>query len=600
MPASLKMIETSPYVVAAPAPLRVCHIISADLWAGAEVQVAMVMGYLRARRDVTVMAVLLNEGRLATELRQLGVDVTVVDESRISSLGILAALVRFLRDRDIDIVHTHKHKDTVLGALAAKLVGVARVVRTVHGLREPLRGWQWAKYRVYEALERAILWCFADRIISVSWRLAERLRRSGYRWSAITQVHNGLDLRRVMPTRTRDEVRRELGIASDTLLIGTVGRLSAVKGHRHLLHAARLVLQAKPATRFVIVGGGPLRDELALRAMELGIHRQCLFVGPRNDVYDLIAAFDIFVLPSLDEGMPLALLEAMALAKPVVATRVGGIPEIISHRETGLLVPPRDAAALANACLHLAGDREMAQMLGAHARQAIEAEFSHEKTGNALVDVYRDVMDGAGARHVAATSPSSSRLALGLLERAWEKGCCAMERQRMERSRRHPVRLTSALRSARSILMVCHGNIIRSPFAARLVARALGEGRRVRIASCGLAAVPGRPPHATAVLTATARQVDLNGHVAAPLTHERVAASDVIFVMDVRQLLEMRRRFPEARSRTFLLTGLAPDVPLEICDPVDGDEPVFQACYDHISRAVGPILRVLAASGRTS
>jgi protein-tyrosine-phosphatase len=305
------------------------------------------------------------------------------------------------------------------------------------------------------------------------------------------------------------------------------------------------------------------------------------------------------VLPSIREGIPLALLEAMALAKPAVATRVGGIPEIINDRETGLLVPPRDAGALATACLDLARDRDLAHRLGARARQVVEAEFSSEKSGSALLGLYREVVFPAGARRTTATS-STWRLARGCLDRAREQWRCAIERERIHRSRGNPAALTFALRSARSILMVCHGNIIRSPFAARLVTRALGDGRRVRIASCGLAAVPGSPPHAAAVLAATARHVDLRGHVAAPLTRECVAGSDVIFVMDVRQLLEMRRRFPEARSRTFLLTGLARGVPLEIRDPVFGDESVFHACYDHICRAVDPILRVLSPSTITS
>src|SRR5437867_2914963 len=126
--------------------MRVCHVMSADLWAGAEVQVATTLSYLVERSDVDAIAVLLNEGRLAEELRQLGVEVAVVDEHLHSSLAILRFLVRFLRKRQVDIVHTHRYKDTVLGAVAAKLVGVPHVIRTVHGLREPMRGWERVKF----------------------------------------------------------------------------------------------------------------------------------------------------------------------------------------------------------------------------------------------------------------------------------------------------------------------------------------------------------------------------------------------------------------------------------------------------------------------
>jgi len=138
--------------------------------------------------------------------------------------------------------------------------------------------------------------------------------------------------------------------------------------------------------------------------------------------------------------------------------------------------------------------------------------------------------------------------------------------------------------------MVCHGNIIRSAFAARLVAKALGDREAVRISSGGLAAVAGKPAHPTALQLATARSVDLSRHAASPIAQETVAESDVIFVMDIPQLVTMRQRFPEARSKTFLLTCLAADAPLEIRDPVDGDESRFEACFDHISHAVSPIV----------
>lgn len=575
--------------------------MSADLWAGAEVQVATTVSYLVERSGVHVIAVLLNEGRLAEELRRLGVEVAVVDEHRHSSLEILRFLTRFLRDRDVDVVHTHRYKDTVLGAIAAKLTGVPHVIRTVHGLREPMRGWDRAKFSAYEALDKLALWCFADRVIAVSRSMAETLRQSGYRRSSVTHIHNGLDLQKVKAARNRQDVRRELGVGSRAFLIGTVGRLSAVKGHADLLRAAALILQLEREAKFLIVGGGPLRDDLTSLAAELGVDRECLFTGPRADIYDLVGAMDLFVLPSLDEGIPLALLEAMALGRPVVATRVGGVPEGIRHRETGLLVEPRDERALAAACLEMAANREWADTLGARARRLVEAEFSHATNGRELLNAYRDVAS-LRREHRGAVSVLSLCIALpmALLQSVWRRLRCALERWRMARIRRNPAALTAALQSATSMLIVCHGNIIRSPFAARLVAQALGQSGRVRISSGGLEAVPGRPPHETAVFTATALRVDLSDHAAAPVTPERVASSDVIFVMDVHQLLVMRRRFPEARARTFLLTCLAPEVPLEVRDPVDGDESVFHACYDHISKAVRPIVSVLTAAPQRS
>ena len=137
---------------------------------------------------------------------------TIVDETATSALGILRRLTRFFRDNDIDLVHTHRYKDSVLGTIAAKLAGVPHVVRTVHGLREPMTGWDRLKFRVYEALDRMTLLCFADLVIAVSMRMADTLRASGYRPTSVTHIHNGVDLEAVVPTRTADAVRRELGI----------------------------------------------------------------------------------------------------------------------------------------------------------------------------------------------------------------------------------------------------------------------------------------------------------------------------------------------------------------------------------------------------
>jgi protein-tyrosine-phosphatase len=185
-------------------------------------------------------------------------------------------------------------------------------------------------------------------------------------------------------------------------------------------------------------------------------------------------------------------------------------------------------------------------------------------------------------------------LARACLIKGREKVAEAIVRQKMKGVRRHPARLTETLATTASVLVVCHGNIIRSAFAARFIAQALGERPSPSVSSAGLAAIPGRPPHPIAVLTATPRGIDLSRHRAAPITPAAVASAGVIFVMDVPQLVTIRRRFPEARAKTFLLSCLIADGPLEVRDPVDGDESMFQACFDHISRAVRPIVHLLA------
>ncbi len=173
----------------------------------------------------------------------------------------------------------------------------------------------------------------------------------------------------------------------------------------------------------------------------------------------------------------------------------------------------------------------------------------------------------------------------------------ALARRRMNRVRRDTAGVVTRLQSATSVLIVCHGNIIRSAFARRLVAEAL-EGTTVSIMSAGLEAVSGGPAHSIAILTAGRRGVDLTTHVSARIATDLVASADVIFVMDIYQVVEMRKRFPRDAARTFLLTCLWPEGPLEVRDPYDGDESVFEACFDDITRAVRPIVRIISEARR--
>jgi glycosyltransferase involved in cell wall biosynthesis/protein-tyrosine-phosphatase len=576
--------------------------MSADLWAGAEVQVATVCGYLARDRKVQLSAVLFNDGRLADELRRSGVDLAIVDEQRHSAVQIVRFLARFLQTRQVEIVHTHRYKDNILGAAAAKLAGVRHVIRTVHGLTEPAAGWNRVKVRAADALDTAILRHGAARVIAVSAGVAQTLRQSGCRPASVIGIPNGIDLSRVRATRTASAVRRELGIAADALVIGTAGRLVPVKAQASLLGAARLVLEQRRDARFVIAGDGPLRDDLILAARALGIASQCVFTGSRADIHEVMAAMDVFVLPSLHEGIPMALLEAMALRRPVVATAVGGMVEVIDHRSNGLLVAPRDERGLASACLEVAADPDLARGLGETARQTVERRFSRDANGAAVLATYRAVMRAPDTVSISQirTLTLCRELMRGLTVHVWRtlshRVEAARERRRMTRIRRKPAALVTALRSAARVLIVCHGNIIRSPFAAALVARYVASGGAVSISSAGLAAVPGKPPHPTALQLAAALGLDLSAHAASPLDADVVAESDAIFVMDVPQLLLMRQRFPEARSKTFLLACLASDTPLEIRDPYGGDESRFQACFAHISSAVRPLVHAIAGA----
>ena len=179
------------------------------------------------------------------------------------------------------------------------------------------------------------------------------------------------------------------------------------------------------------------------------------------------------------------------------------------------------------------------------------------------------------------------------VERAKQAVTYSVARTITGRMRRDPAEVVRALRDAKQVLIVCHGNIIRSAFAARLMQK-LGSAGRVRFASAGVEATPGRPPHPVALRIAARHRVDLSRHAACRVSADNVRASDVVFAVDVPQYVALRSRFPEAKERIFLLTSLAPRTPLEIADPIVGDDRAFEACFAHITQAVEPIGRVIA------
>lgn len=166
------------------------------------------------------------------------------------------------------------------------------------------------------------------------------------------------------------------------------------------------------------------------------------------------------------------------------------------------------------------------------------------------------------------------------------------------RMRRDPARIVRALRDAQQVLVVCHGNIIRSAFAAHLMQQKLEPSAGVRFVSAGVEATPGRPPHPIALRIAARHRVDLSRHAASRVSADDVRASDVVFAVDVSQFVALRARFPEARDKIFLLTSLAPTTPLEIADPIFGDDQAFEACFAHITEAVDSIGRVIGGPWR--
>lgn len=320
---------------------------------------------------------------LVNEVEALGVPVHCLEGAR--GVAWAGRLRRLVRGRGIDLVHAHSPYPAIL----ARLVLPRRIpiVYTEHNV--------WSRYRLPTYWGNALTYPRNDRVFAV----ADHVRRSvryppGLRFLRMPPVetlYHGLDPALLSGGASPDGVREDLGIPERVPVVGTVANLKAHKGHRHLLEAAARVRMAVPEARFVLVGQGPMEDELRRRARELGLDGNVVFAGYREDALRVAAAFDLFVLPSTHEGLPIALVEAMALGKPAVVTAVGGVPEVVEDGAHGLVVPPGDPGALARAIVTLLRDARLRERLGAGARRRA-ADFDIRRAVRRMEQVYEELL----------------------------------------------------------------------------------------------------------------------------------------------------------------------------------------------------------------
>lgn len=369
--------------------VRVVHLIAGDQWAGIEAQTTNLLADLVRRPDVAPAAAVFHDGRLLRELARLGVPVELIDQRRLGPAGCVARIARLLRRHDAAVVHTHRYRENTLGALACGLLlrRRPRQVVTVHGLPEPFRGWRRLKMELYRTLETAALRAAQPTLIAVSREMQFTLQG---RYPACHTIYlpNGIDPAHLKPARDPSLMRWDLKLSRRAPVIAMIGRLAPVKGADLFLWAAHRMLRPRPDLRFLVIGDGPERSRLEAQARELGLDGSLQFLGHRDDLPDLLQIVDVLLMPSRHEGMPMSLLEALALGKPVVAAAVGGIPEVIRDQEQGLLVAPENPVQLADACLALLAQPARARELGAQARQRVLRDFSSTRTAANVAALY--------------------------------------------------------------------------------------------------------------------------------------------------------------------------------------------------------------------
>jgi sugar transferase (PEP-CTERM/EpsH1 system associated) len=303
---------------------------------------------------------------------------------------LIYRLYRVLRDLRPHIVQTHNWGTLLEGVVAAKLAGVPIVVHAEHGTIQG--GWG-------RLVTQRFLWRTVQRVLCVSQAHRQRLVETvGFPYERLTLILNGVDVQAFPPRPAdKDTIRADLGLELDPIYIGTVGNLRPVKNQALLLQAAQQVCARYHNVRVVIIGEGPLRGQLVRTAEALGIQKQVCLLGARAEISELLNALDIFVLPSLSEGLPMSVLEAMACGLPVVATDVGGIPEVVVHGQTGLLVSSQDVQQLAAALETLVQQPGLRLTLGHQGRARVVEHFSLQRMVHDYEGLYKSLMHGQRA-----------------------------------------------------------------------------------------------------------------------------------------------------------------------------------------------------------
>ncbi len=363
------------------------HVDTARTWRGGQNQVLLTVLGLRARGHRTAL-VAHPDGELyrrASDIPDL-IPIAVSGEVDFPAAWKLSRVLRAMRPA---VVHAHDAHAVAMVALARSMAPHRPRPRLVvsrrvdfHIRRNAFSRWKYAQ---------------VDRFLCASDAVRSMLTDDGVPFECTETVHDGVDLDRVAAARKLD-VRADLGLARSTLLVGNVAALVPHKGHRYLIEAAATVVRRVPDARFIIVGEGELETALKQQVKDLHLERQVLLTGFRPDALSLQMDFDLFAMSSVTEGMGSSLLDAMAMGQATVATRAGGIPEVIVDGHTGVLVPTRDAPGLASAIVRLLEEPNRRTRLGAAGCERVRECFSVEQMVQRTIDAYDHLADTPRAR----------------------------------------------------------------------------------------------------------------------------------------------------------------------------------------------------------
>lgn len=324
--------------------------------------------------------------QIAVEAQDRGIAVELFTTRRGFTIDGIQQISRFVSKNNIRLIHSHGYKPNIfLSLLPCRKV---KILSTAHGWEKNTAGLRARAYELLDALSLRSM----DKVVAVSKAVFNDLTRHGLREENITLIYNGIVLDEYEIQSQGPNLRKEYGIPQDTFVIGAIGRLVPAKGYHHLIEAMTSVAEDIKDCRLLIAGEGQLKDNLSALIQKLNISRYVTLVGYQNSITRFLSTIDLFVMPSLTEGLPIALLEAMACGKPVLASSIGGIPEVITSEKDGLLIPPADPHAIAKGIKELYFNETLRVEMSCHGRKLVENIFSAETMGRQYLSLYSQLL----------------------------------------------------------------------------------------------------------------------------------------------------------------------------------------------------------------
>jgi glycosyltransferase involved in cell wall biosynthesis len=360
--------------------ITILHTESSLGWGGQEKRILRELLGL-SRESFRPLLACQPESRIGERAAARGLQVDYIKmRANIDPLAVFQFIRMFHRYK-IDIVHTHSSGDSWMAATAAKISPRhPSVVRTRH--------------LSVSFNSRLIYSYMADRVVTVgSSTRRYMIEEKGIPEGKVLTIPTGVDLTQFNPRESREDLRGELGIPARTPVYGTVAVFRRLKGHRYLLEAVPEITRSVPGAKLLLIGEGPQENNLQKIIAEKGIKESVIMPGFREDIARVLNTLDVFVFPSLEEALGTAILEAMSMEKPVVATRVGGIPEVVQEGRTGYLIDPEDPRAIAQRVIRLLKDGEMRRQMGAEGRKLVETHYDNRVMVRQLEKLYHELME---------------------------------------------------------------------------------------------------------------------------------------------------------------------------------------------------------------